>query len=385
MRDLILKEYAPRSILNVHKHIDGGWFWDKYSAFPYMGCFYGCEYCYWRDEKYNRLTKDPEAMSLTDPFAQLIKVKVNAPGLLRQALQTKSKEIIYLDSYQPIEAKYRLVRAMLQICAELNFPVFINEKSPLILQDQDILKRISQRGYVNVGLSIAFSQDNSGKKTFESRTSSINSRFTTMKTLSQHEIITGTIFMPVLPFISDDEAEIKTIVKQTRDSGGRYVLEGGLTLNGYCKTHFLKFLANYDKSLVNKYERLYSDKEKLQAYFATTHRLVKHYCEAYGLANHIVRPVNFYPKEIQGNKRIAEQLYLKSREMVMAEGRSYKQLAYLKAAWSVDLLTENIYRLFEKKGKKGLIALKGIGDTMSETIIKIMACSKVLAVDPDEV
>jgi hypothetical protein len=163
------------------------------------------------------------------------------------------------------------------------------------------------------------------------------------------------------------------------------VLEGGLTLNGYCKTHFLKFLANYDKSLVNKYERLYSDKEKLQAYFATTHRLVKHYCEAYGLANHIVRPVNFYPKEIQGNKRIAEQLYLKSREMVMAEGRSYKQLAYLKAAWSVDLLTENIYRLFEKKGKKGLIALKGIGDTMSETIIKIMACSKVLAVDPDEV
>ena len=112
MQDLILKEYEPRSILNIHKHIDGGWFWDKYSAFPYMGCSYGCEYRYWRDAKYNRLITDPQAMSLDDPFSQLIKVKINGPEVLRQALETKLKEIIYLDGYQPIEAKYRLVRAM---------------------------------------------------------------------------------------------------------------------------------------------------------------------------------------------------------------------------------------------------------------------------------
>jgi DNA repair photolyase len=22
------------------------WFWDKYSAHPYIGCEHGCEYCY---------------------------------------------------------------------------------------------------------------------------------------------------------------------------------------------------------------------------------------------------------------------------------------------------------------------------------------------------
>jgi len=98
-----------------------------------------------------------------------------------------------------------------------------------------------------------------------------------------------------------------------------------------------------DKSLVNKYERLYSHKEKLRTYYASAHTLVKHYCEVYGLANHIVRPVNFYPTEIRGNKKIAEQLYLKSREILLTEGRGYKQFAYLKAAWSIDLLTENIH------------------------------------------
>jgi len=69
MKTVIYKEYDPSSVLNVHKHVDGGWFWDKYSVFPYMGCYYGCEYCYWRDEKYNRLVKEPEAAGLDDPFS----------------------------------------------------------------------------------------------------------------------------------------------------------------------------------------------------------------------------------------------------------------------------------------------------------------------------
>ena len=31
------KLYDTKHILNVHKHVDGGFFWDKYSASPYMG------------------------------------------------------------------------------------------------------------------------------------------------------------------------------------------------------------------------------------------------------------------------------------------------------------------------------------------------------------
>ena len=44
--------YSAKKILNIHKHPDGGWFWVKYSAYPYLGCYFGCEYCYERDEKY---------------------------------------------------------------------------------------------------------------------------------------------------------------------------------------------------------------------------------------------------------------------------------------------------------------------------------------------
>lgn len=31
------EEYKARKIVNIHKHADS-WFWDKYSATPYVGC-----------------------------------------------------------------------------------------------------------------------------------------------------------------------------------------------------------------------------------------------------------------------------------------------------------------------------------------------------------
>jgi DNA repair photolyase len=116
---------------------------------------------------------------------------------------------------------------MLEVCAELNFPVFINEKSPLLLKDLEVLKRISRKSHLNAGFSIVFSEDDRAKKTFESNTPTINSRFEAMKRLSSEGIIVGTIFMPILPFICDTQENIKALVEKTKEAGGIYVLDGG--------------------------------------------------------------------------------------------------------------------------------------------------------------
>ena len=372
MKTVIYREYEPSSVLNVHKHVDGGWFWDKYSAFPYMGCYYGCEYCYWRDEKYNRLAKEPEAAGLHDPFSQYIKIKKNAAELLRKSLMNRSRDIIYIDSYQPIESKCGLARKMLEVCADLNFPVFINEKSPMLLKDLDLLKRISSKSYLNVGFSIVFSSEDEAKKTFESHATSINSRFGAMKELNSSGITVGTVLMPILPFICDTEENVKAIVKKTRDAGGAYILDAGLTLWGYCGTHFYRFLKKYGGPLVPRYKSLYSDQKALGKHYARTHELVKEYCEKYGLANHINRPTDFYPREVRVNKKVAEHFYLKSREIMMTEGMGFRQFAFLKVAWTLDSLTESVKELYEKRGKEGLLELKGIGKKMSNEIISLL-------------
>lgn len=364
------RTYRTRTILNTHRHCDGGWFWDRYSAFPYLGCEWGCEYCYWRDGKYNphRPPRDPEVPRFDDPFSQYIKVKENAPELLREALKNSPRDVIYLDGYQPVDSRYRYARGMLEVCLELGFPVFINEKSPMLLRDLDILREISQRTYLNVGWSIITTMDDGTRHAFEPRAPPVRSRFTAMRRLAENEILTGTVLMPILPFIYDDEGNIEAVIRKTEESGGRYVLDGGLTLHGYCGTHFYRALKKFNPGLVAEYKRLYSNPKLLADRVADAHRQVLKYCRKYGLTPYIPRPVNFHPEELRTNKRIAERFYLEARELQMSGRGGYREWAYRKAAWALDDLEEGIEQIYRDKGPAGIMQIKGIGESLAKQI-----------------
>ena len=370
---MVIKSYQPKSILNVQKHIDGGWFWVKYSAFPYLGCQYGCEYCYWRDEKYNphKPSRDPEVLKFEDAFSQYIKIKENAAELLRKELSKKPKDLIYLDHYQPVEAKERLTREMLKVCLDLGFPVFINEKSPLVLNDLDILKEISKKTYLTVAWSIITTVDDKTRRIFEPKAPSVKARFEAMKKFSEAGISTVTVFMPV-PFIYDDEKNIEAVIKKTKECDGEYVLEGGLTLWGYCKTHFYKVLEKHKPLLLAEYKTLYDRKNKKQdpwlTHTITIHSLVKKYCQKYDIKNYIPRPVNFFPEHLQINKKVAADFFLRAREIQLSSGMNYKYWALQKAAWAIDELNQDIKEIYKKQGKKGLLAIKGVGESIAETI-----------------
>lgn len=368
------KIYQPKSILNVHKHVDGGWFWDKYTAFPYAGCEWGCQYCYWRDRKYNphKTSKDSEVSKFDDPFSEYIKVKENAPQLLRKALKDKPKDLIYLDNYQPIESKHRYVRKMLKVCLELGFPVFINEKSPLILKDIDILKKINEKSFLNVGWSIITTGDDQVRKTFEPKAPPVKARFEAMKRLSEEGIMTGTVFMPVLPFIYDSKENIGQVIENTKNYGGEYVLDGGLTLWGYCGKHFYKVLGNFDPDLISKYKKIYKSKKSQAKYYAKIHEIIVKYTEDKKLLSTIPRPINFYPKELQINKRIAERFYLKAREMQLTNQGGFKEWAYRKGAWALDDLNEGVDKIYKKEGKEGIFDIENIGKSLGTQILDFL-------------
>lgn len=378
---LVIKSYQPKSVLNVHKHIDGGWFWVKYSAFPYLGCQYGCEYCYWRDEKYNphKASRDPEVLKFEDAFSQYIKIKENAAELLRKELSKKPKDLIYLDHYQPIEAKERLTREMLKVCLDLDFPVFINEKSPLVLNDLDILKKISKRAYLTVAWSIVTTVDDKTRRIFEPKAPLVKARFEAMKKLSEAGISTGTVFMPILPFIYDDEKNIEAVIKKTKECGGQYVLGGGLTLWGYCKTHFYKVLGKHNPELLTKYKMFYDKEDNKQDPWLThtikIHSLVKKYCQKYDIKSYIPRSVNFFHISIQSNKKIAADFFLQAREIQLCYGMNYKYWALQKAAWAIDELDESVVNIYQNKGITGLEQIKRVGPKLAQKIEEFLKTS----------
>ena len=128
-RRLTFVPYLPKTILNKGKRADH-WFWSRYSAYPYIGCQHGCEFCYCREQKYSPYD-DPH------DFPYIVKVKQNAPELLRRALGRCPVDVVFTGDYQPAERKFELSRRMLEVCRDLGFPVFVLERSPLVLRDLD--------------------------------------------------------------------------------------------------------------------------------------------------------------------------------------------------------------------------------------------------------
>ena len=77
-RRTVFLPYQPKTILNKGQRADH-WFWTRYSAYPYTGCQHGCEFCYCRERKFC-----PHDDPLDFPY--VIRVKENAPALLRRAV-----------------------------------------------------------------------------------------------------------------------------------------------------------------------------------------------------------------------------------------------------------------------------------------------------------
>lgn len=351
--------YKPKKILNMHKHADS-WFWDKYSAHPYVGCEHGCEYCYSRETKYSRY-EDPA------DFSKIIKIKENAPELLRKELSKVSRDTVIVGDYQPIEEKTELSRKMLQVCLDLDFPVSLLEKSPLVLRDIDLIEEISKQSWASVTFSIITTKDDKTRQLFELGAPSTLSRFRALKQFSDRGILAGVAFMPILPFIYDSDDNLEAVVKATSENGGKFVLAGGLTLASTQREGYYRVLEKQFPELIPKYQALYGGNYGPEcSYAGELGKKVALLCQKYGIKDRMPRHVPDGPCAV--NKRISEKLQNRVYRMELDCTSQYRIWAYRKAAWALEDLTESVAEIYAKKGRAGLESLKGVGKVLAEEI-----------------
>jgi DNA repair photolyase len=351
--------YKPKKILNTHKHADS-WFWDKYSAHPYIGCEYGCEYCYSRETKYSRGSNPAD-------FSKIIKIKENAPELLRKELSKVPKDTVIVGDYQPIEEKTELSRKMLQVILELGFPVSLLEKSPLVLRDLDLIEKINKQSWASVTFSIITTKDDTTRELFEPRAPSTVSRFRALKKFADKGILAGVAFMPILPFIYDDDDNLEAVVKATAENGGKFVLAGSLTLASTQREWYYRVLEKQVAELIPKYQKLYGDNYGPEcSYSGELGKKVRRLCQKYGIKDRMPRHVPDGPTAV--NRQISEKLQNKVYHMELDCTSQYKMWAYRKAAWALEDLNESVAELYAKTGKAGLENLKGIGKSLANEI-----------------
>ena len=352
------EEYRARRILNVHKHVDT-WFYNRYSAHPYVGCAFGCEFCYGRSEKYIG-GRGP------DDFDRRIRVKVNAAELLRRELFRRRPDVITCGDWQlPAERDYRLSRQMLEIVHDDGFPLFVVERSPLLVRDADVLAAINERTWVGVVFSIS-ALDPAIKQTFEPRSPGARARLAAMARLAQAGILVGTALMPVLPFLCDDEPHLEEVIIATKDHGGTFVLAGGLTMSGSQADRMWRVLDSRYPRIRSAYEELYADGPSGTEHHIRLCRRVRALCYKHGLTDRMPRWIE--PGHLSVNRWVAEQMFFRMWDLEL-EGASQRRIwAYRRAGWTVDELPTSIQALYEAQGIDGLVALPNIGARLAQRI-----------------
>ncbi len=367
MREAVeFQEYKARRIVNVQRHVDGPWFWCKYSAHPYVGCRSGCEFCYARGGRYLG-KRDPAT------FDTLIQVKTNAVELLRKELGRLDADVIVCgDWQQPAEDRYRLSRGMLEVVLNLGFPLFIVERSPLLTRDLDLLTEINRQTWVGVVLSMS-NVDPALKRAFEPRSPGLKRRLLAMQKLAEAGILVGTALMPVLPLVGDDEKHLEDAIRATKEHGGSFVLAGELTMDGVQAERTLAVVRRLGPALEARWRELYNwqvggkpEYAPPRGYAARLGLLVRELCARHGLMDRMPRYVA--PGPLAVNKRIAEKLFLKTYDLELEQAKGYRIWAYRKAAWAVDEWPESIAEIYHTGGEAGLRELPRIGKSLASEI-----------------
>jgi DNA repair photolyase len=183
---IAIREIAARSVLSK-SGIPG----IDYCVNPYTGCAHACRYCYATFMK--RFTGHSEG------WGTFVDVKVNAPQLLARQLRRARPGTIMLssvtDPYQPVEARYKVTRSCLEALAPYPVEVHMLTKSPLVLRDVDVLKKLRS---VSVGITIT-TDDDRVRRLFEPQAPPIARRLRALKELRQQGIPTYAFVGPLLP------------------------------------------------------------------------------------------------------------------------------------------------------------------------------------------
>ncbi|TLP45531.1 PA0069 family radical SAM protein [Cohaesibacter sp. CAU 1516] len=185
---------------------------------PYRGCEHGCVYCFARPtHAYMGLSAglDFETKLFAKPEAATqLRKELSAPGYRPKAIAIGTNT----DPYQPIERRYQLMPAILDVLIETGHPVGIVTKSNLILRDLDRLKALNERNLVKVALSVT-SLDNTLSRRLEPRAASPQKRLEAIEKLSEAGIPTCVMVAPIIPALNDEEVE--AILAAAYDAGAR--------------------------------------------------------------------------------------------------------------------------------------------------------------------
>lgn len=255
-----IKEIKAKSILTKSNLPDC-----DYCINPYLGCGFGCRYCY--ADFLRRFTGHKD-----DSWGDFVDVKVNAALLLEERFErlenknySERKKVIIgsvTDPYQGVEAKYKLTRKCLEVinASNINFEFTLLTKGHLVTRDIDILKEIKD---MTIGITITSTDDEVSKR-LEKYAPVANLRINTLAKLNAAGVKTYVCINPLLPHFVKYESNLNKLLDSIRKTGTREIWLEHINLSGTKLARIRKELKKDYPDIANYYSSAKSEKYKIK-------------------------------------------------------------------------------------------------------------------------
>ena len=358
-----------KTTLNKLKYPDS-WFWSRYTLNTYSGCAHACIYCDARSQRYYLEDFENEVIIKTNFDKKLDQRLKRSRTLLRDVIAPGGVN----DAYQPIEKKIEHTRKVFQVIAKHKFPINIATKSKLVTRDIDILKKIADDTWCTVGFSISTINEDLAKF-LEPYSSPPSERLEALKKIKKEapQIQVGTYFIPIIPFLEDDDENLEDVIKQSKEFGADFVLfSPGLTMRDSQAEYFIKKLKESKyKHVVKPLLELYKGQmHPPSEYNKKINAKVLNLCEKYGVKVRVKRWIP--PDYRKWNYKISE-LLLNTEYIEMLKGNANKTMMW--AGLHLNNLEESILDVY-KRGE--LSKLRNFTNKIVDLVTQYLEKSKEL-------
>ncbi|MGF1581912.1 MAG: radical SAM protein [Gemmataceae bacterium] len=176
----------------------GGFDW---TCNPYIGCTFGCVYCYAMFLPQNRRPNED--------WGKWFQAKVNAIELAKKYAKKLAGSAIYIstvtDPYMPIERSLCLTRGILEALVPHQPRVLIQTRGPLVTRDIDVLQLFRS---LRVNVSIPTDSE-PVRKAYEPKAPQLERRWEALAELKANKIGVGICVTPMLPLEDTDSFVVR--------------------------------------------------------------------------------------------------------------------------------------------------------------------------------
>jgi DNA repair photolyase len=202
----------------------GGFDW---TCNPYLGCSFGCTYCYAMFLPQNRRPKED--------WGKWFQAKVNAVAVARKQAPRVAGQTLYMssvtDPYLPAERSLMLTRGILEALVPHQPRLLIQTRGPLVMRDIDVLTQFRS---VRINMSIPTDSEEV-RQAFEPKAPPLERRWEAIAAVKAAGLPVGLCVTPMLP-LADPEAFVQRladfapdvlVTQDFHDAGGGFGADTG--------------------------------------------------------------------------------------------------------------------------------------------------------------